>query len=650
MAEQRKQKEKAGHIEATPGITYADCYAPYLSRRTGAEADLFMGGREQELLNGQWHYCIDQYNSCVRQGWFRDIREDAAGNPLPLDYAFDEWPVMTLPCCWNLQEPELKLYESSMVFTRTFRWKSGAENRVFLRIGAANYLCFVFLNGQYIGFHEGGSTPFFLDVTEALRQGENRIILAVDAARRASQVPMDNTDWFNYGGVFRDISLIRLPEAYVKDFRISLRPDGNFDTICASVRAADVSADAHGDGEGSLTARIRIPELEIDAKFPLTHGKGSICIPACPELWSPENPKRYDVTLTLEKEEGADGQDVLTRAEGKALPDMPTGPDALEATEGRIVLDAVTDRVGFREFRVRDRQFYLNGKRIYLRGICCHEDSDDNGRALTEEQRRLTIRTAKELGCNYMRLAHYPHHEQMAELADEMGMMLWEEIPVYWAIDFENPATYENAANQLTELIQRDYNRASVIIWSVGNENPDTDARFSFMSRLADLARSLDSTRQISAACLVSADNTISDRLAAHLDIIGLNEYCGWYTPDYSFLTALFSGSHPDKPVIVSEYGAGAKYGHHGTAEDKFTEEAQAEIYRRQLAVLGATDYVQGMSPWILFDFRCPRRANALQNYYNRKGLVDSDKIHRKQAFSVLQAFYQTHWRGEEED
>ena len=252
-------------------------------------------------------------------------------------------------------------------------------------------------------------------------------------------------------------------------------------------------------------------------------------------------------------------------------------------------------------------------------------------------------RAAKELGCNFMRVAHYPHHENMAKLADEAGMLLWEEIPVYWAIRFARKETYEDAENQLKELITRDYNRASVIVWSVGNENADTDERLMFMKSLAQCAHGMDSTRLVSAACLVDAEeNRIADRLADYLDVIGINEYCGWYTPDFSKLPQLMKNSDPDKPVIITEFGAVALQGLHGSASDKGTEECQADVYEKQIAVLREIDYIRGMTPWILFDFRCPRRTSSIQNYYNRKGLLAEDMTYRKPAFYVLQRFYQS--------
>ena len=296
---------------------------------------------------------------------------------------------------------------------------------------------------------------------------------------------------------------------------------------------------------------------------------------------------------------------------------------------------------GFREIRTEGRKILLNGKPVFLKGISTHEESVRNGRALTEDERIQNIRLAKELGCNFMRLAHYPHHENMARLADELGMLLWEEIPVYWAIRFDREETYRDAHNQLAELISRDYNRASVVIWSVGNENADTDSRLAFMSRLAEYAHAADPSRLVSAACLVDArENRIADRLADHLDVIGINEYCGWYTPDFGKLPELMANSNPAKPVVITEFGADAMCGNTGSDDCKGTEEYQARVYELQMETLLKISYIQGISPWILYDFRCPRRTSSIQKYYNRKGLLDETKTYRKPAFFVLQKYY----------
>ena len=567
----------------------------YFEKLVTADAMIYDRFRKKESLNGHWHYAVDQYDTCIRAKWYEEQYDDEGGNSLPVDFSFDEWEMMTLPCCFNTFSDLYRLYEGSMIFTRKFLYtRQNDDERMILKIGAANYLCRVFLNKKYVGMHRGGSTPCYFDLTDLLEH-ENRILIQVDSTRRNNQVPTLDTDWFNYGGIYRDIELIRVPRVHVKEFRIALEPDSNFKKIRALVRMSE---------EITGTAILTIRELGIEKEIPVFEGRGELLFEAEPEVWSPENPKLYDVELSCEGDE-------------------------------------VRDRVGFREIRVRGMDIVLNGKSVFLHGISCHEDSVPNGKGLTDEERIENIRIAKELGCNFMRVAHYPHNERMAQLADELGILLWEEVPVYWNIHFDSEDTYQDAENQLKELIYRDYNRASVIIWSVGNENEDTDPRLQFMGNLARCAHELDHTRAVSAACLVNfKKNAIEDRLEQHLDIIGLNEYCGWYTADLKMLPALFANSKPQKPVIVTEFGADAYAGLHGTVTDKGTEECQAFVYEKQIETIRNIPYIKGMTPWILYDFRCPRRTSVNQKYYNTKGLLSADKKYRKQAFYVLQQFY----------
>lgn len=577
------------------GIHIENYLEAFFEKMAVSEDMIFDAGRKKESLNGLWHYCIDQYDTCLRGKWYREDTFDNKGNSLPLDYSFDEWPVMQLPCCWNVEAEKFFLYEGSMAFTRKFEYiKKKEDEKLVLKIGAANYQCFVFVNKQYVGMHRGGSTPAYFDITDVAERF-NRVIIVADSKRRANQVPMDNTDWFNYGGVYRDIELIRLPKTYIKDFKIALTPDGQFNKIAGSVVLSE---------KIEAKCKLVIPELGIDYEFETGEGEAQFWVKTKLELWSPENPKLYDVILKTEDDE-------------------------------------VRDRVGFREICVEGTDILLNGKKIFLKGVSCHEDSVINGKGVSDEERIETIRIAKEMNCNFMRLAHYPHSERMAKIADEMGLLLWEEVPVYWAIQFGNPDTYADASNQLKELIKRDYNRASVIIWSVGNENLDTDERLQFMSSLTKVCHDMDKTRMVSAACLVNEEkNKIEDRLEEYLDIIGLNEYLGWYNPDFERLPELFENSNPAKPVIITEFGADCYAGHHGTISDKGTEECMEYIYERQVEILGSIPYIKGSTPWILFDFRCPRRTTPIQGYFNRKGLVNEDRTYKKPGFYIMQKFY----------
>jgi beta-glucuronidase len=251
------------------------------------------------------------------------------------------------------------------------------------------------------------------------------------------------------------------------------------------------------------------------------------------------------------------------------------------------------------------------------------------------------------LGANFVRLAHYPHDETMLRAADRMGLLVWAENPVYWAVQFDKPEVYANAENQLREEIETSRNHAAIILWSMANETPINDARTKFISSLAAKAHELDPTRLITAALLVHTEKNgerstkvVDDPLGQYLDVLGTNEYIGWYEqhPETADTTDWKIGYN--KPLIMSEFGADAKAGLHGGPNDRWTEEYQANVFQHQLGMLNRIPQLRGMSPWILMDFRSPRRPLAgIQDEFNRKGLI-SDQGQKKEAFSVLQKAY----------
>jgi beta-glucuronidase len=229
---------------------------------------------------------------------------------------------------------------------------------------------------------------------------------------------------------------------------------------------------------------------------------------------------------------------------------------------------------------------------------------------------------------------------------------VWSENPVYWALQFDNPEVLAKAEQQLDEEIGTSRNHASIILWSMANETPATEARTRFIETLAARARSLDSSRLITAALLVRAEGhtkIVDDPLGKTLDVIGINEYIGWYegSPETADVTQ-WSIDY-QKPLIVSEFGGGAKAGLHGGANDRWTEEFQASIYRHQLDMLNRISQLRGMSPWILMDFRSPNRPLVgIQDEFNRKGLI-SEQGQKKQAFFILQKAYKEKTIGKPE-
>jgi beta-glucuronidase len=572
-----------------------EAYArPFAGRRARADDLVEIGGRPLVDLCGDWRMTLDLFDEGLRQRWYALDDTPPSQWAVPRDYEVEAGDLVPVPSSWNALKPEWTFFEGAAWYTRDLDWRREApDERAILRIGAANYAALVFLDGVWLGGHRGGSTPFCLDLTEHLASGRHRLQIMVENRRRPDRVPMDHVDWFNWGGLYREVAILRLPAVHIRRASAELRPDR------ATLRFAVVLS-APVDG----TARVEIAEIGLSAEIPVVDGRGTIDVAAAVALWSPASPKLYDVEVSWQG-------------------------------------DRFRDRIGFRTIEARGTRLFLNGEPVWLRGVCVHEDDLALGKVSTEADVRHRLADARDLGCNFLRLAHYPHHEHVARLADEEGFLLWAEIPVYWAIAFDDPGTFADAENQLRELIERDRNRASVVVWGIGNENADTDARLAFMAGLAAAARALDPSRLVGAACLIDRERfAIADRLAEHLDLIGLNQYFGWYEPDFAGLERLLANSDPGKPVIVSETGADAMPGHRGVGRVLFTEDWQADFYREQLRRLRAVPWICGLAAWLLYDFRSPRRQTSFQRGFNRKGLIGEDKRTRKRAFAVLADLY----------
>jgi len=393
---------------------------------------------------------------------------------------------------------------------------------------------------------------------------------------------------------------VDVPASFIDDYDLHLNHDRT--EIVGWIHVQDASPGA--------TIAAAIPEAHLSVTSQLDpSGKALIRIPATSlQLWSPEQPKLYRILLSAEE-------------------------------------DKLEDEAGFRTVETDGRNILLNGKPIFLRGVSIHAEAPiRGGRANNDKDVETLLGWARELGCNYVRLAHYPHDQRMTRATDRMGIMVWSEIPVYWAEHFEDPAVLNKAQQQLSEEIRRDRDKASIVLWSIANETPNTPERTRFLKTLASNVRALDSSRLVTAALLVRTeghDKYIDDSLGDALDVIGANEYIGWYEqrPEDADTTVWHIAY--DKPMIVSEFGADAKAGLHGTETERWTEEYQANVFRHQLVMLNRIPQLRGISPWILVDFRSPRRMlPGVQDGYNLKGLI-SDQGEKKQAFFTLQKAYQ---------
>lgn len=568
-------------------------------------------GRQQTSLNGRWHAIVDPYENGYydyrykpkEHGYFENRKAQSKSDLV--EYNFDESDPLNVPGDWNTQRDNLFFYEGTIWYKKSFTYQMKPNRRLFLYFGAANYKAIVYLNGEKLGTHTGGFTPFDFEITRKVKPGENVVILKVDNVRERAGVPTLNTDWWNYGGITRRVMLLETPTTYIRDYAVHLDPDN----------PRQVTGWVQLDGTDlEQSAQVTIQETNLTKRFRTDKdGYAKFSFPANLERWSPENPKLYDVRVV-------------------------TGTDT------------VTDQIGFRTIKTEGQQILLNGKPIFLRGVCIHEEAPfRTGRANRPQDDRTLLSWAKELGCNFVRLAHYPHNEFMTREADKMGLLVWSEIPVYWTILWENEDTYNLAEQQLSEMITRDKNRASVIVWSVANETPRSGPRLKFLRGLIDKAHSMDPTRLVTAATeLTYHGNQVSvdDPLGKYLDVIGANEYLGWYggtpeqIPEYNWNTEY------DKPLVISEFGAGALQGFHADADTRWSEEYQVAVYKNQLTMLQKIKFLQGMTPWILMDFRSPRRPLPnIQDFWNRKGLISPQGI-KKDAFKVLQKYYQEKEEG----
>lgn len=623
-------------------------------------------GRKATSLNGEWEIIVDEagfgFRNVTMQKYLTDNKQAPTGMEL-IESSFDKRRTLTVPGDWNSQAATLDRYRGKVLYHKLVNIDKQEGKRYYLHFGGSNYVTDLFVNGQSTGRHIGGYTAFNFDITEHINDGENTLIASVDAFLDDSTIPtMRTSDFWKYGGITRDVHLVEVPATHIGQYHVYL----------ADREAGEIHAWVKLQGDvANQEVTLQIPEAGINSTATTNaDGRAEFSVTAKElALWSPKSPKLYEVNI----------------AAGKSQ---------------------LSDQIGFRTVTTKGHKIYLNGEPIRMYGISMHEETVLRpGVANTREDAVAQLKLIKELGANFVRLAHYPHNEHTVKLADEMGLLVWSEIPIVSLIDWENEQTLQAAIGQISDNVNRDLNRAAIVMWSVSNETfPKTEPRLNFLKALADTVKQLDdSGRPITSALIGNfteefehvgarlvhelAKSTLLDEQAraafaakaaqmpaetAHgeinvsiddplgevVDIIGYNQYFGWYYSSFlkpqfkvgeDVLRAAMFNIMPDirfsnvfgKPMIISEFGAGAKQGLHSKDATIWSEEYQAKVYAAQTTMLEKSEQVQGMSPWILKDFRSHlRQLNGIQETFNRKGIV-SETGNKKQAFSVLQAHYQ---------
>jgi len=559
--------------------------------------------RNIKSLNGDWSVIIDPTG--VGE-WKQVWQEKKPQNKTDfVEYSFEGGPLLKVPGDFNSQLCELTYFEGTVWYKKAFNYKVQEGRRVFFYFGAVNYLADVYLNGVKIGSHEGGFTPFQFEITGKVKDGENSLIVKADNRRAKSGLPGLGYDWMNYGGITRDVDIVETNKTYIEDYSIQLKK-GSLSTVLGQIQLNGPQA------EQSL--KVKIPELNLLFKT-RSGGKGlaNVEFTAAIKPWSPQDPKLYKVIIESET-------------------------------------DTVADDIGFRSIEVIGNKVLLNKKPIFLKAVNIHEENPyKKARAYSAVDAKLLLNSAKELGCNLVRLAHYPHNENMVKEAEKLGLMVWSELPVYQHIEFADTIVPKKLDTMLQEMIRRDKNRCGVVIWSLSNETyPATPNRTNALVALTKKCRALDSTRLkvhvINTQSYTGNSFNVWDTLYRYSDLVAINEYIGWYIPWQGNPSEVkWQFVCPEKPVFISEFGGEALYGNKNVQTDQaayWSEDYQEKIYKDQIEMFNTIPNLIGVCPWLLFDYRSLGRMNQVyQKGYNRKGLL-SEKGEKKKAWNVVKELY----------
>jgi beta-glucuronidase len=567
--------------------------------------------RQSVDLSGFWDFRFDPEQLGMHQNW-------VAG--------FDMARPIAVPASWNDQFEDQRDYLGDAWYQTTFDLPRGMNGqRLFLRFGSVNYLAEVWVNGERMGQHEGGHLPFEFELTGKLKSETNRLVVRVNGDLAPNRVPPGDVvpeaedtfggqqfpptsfDFFPYCGIHRPVLLYSVPQTFIEDLTVVTDIRG----LEGMVRVTVHSGQAQGLVKGILSGfgtQVRA-EAEIkngEAYFELT-------VPSA-RFWSPEHPDLYDLTVEL------DGEDRYT------LP------------------------VGIRTFRVDGERLLLNNEPVHLTGFGRHEDFPVTGRGYLPAVIIKDYALMKWVGANSFRTTHYPYSEQMLDMADRLGFLVIDETPaVGLFFSADGLERRRELCDQMTsEVIARDKNHPSVIAWSLANEPHSTrPGAKGFFHDLYNLAKRLDPTRPVT---LVSYLGVMGEESFEFLDLICLNRYNGWYFlpgqigEGVKFLEAELNNLHdmyPNKPFLLTEFGADTIPGHHAQPPEMFSEEYQAEFLTEYIKLLRSKPFVAGEHVWNLCDFKATQAVNRMGGY-NYKGVFTRDRRPKLAAHRLREL-----WKGQ---
>ena len=591
--------------------------------------------RQMRDLSGFWDFRFDPTNEGDTQQW-------RAG--------FEPIESIAVPASWNDQFEDWRDYLGTAWYQTTFDLPWGWNGqRIFIRFNAVSYLTEVWLNGERLGQHEGGYLPFVFDITGRVKDTANVLVVRVNGELAPDRVPPGGLqglagaswgrqdfpdtpfDFFPYCGIQRPVLIYTEPQDAIKNLTVTTEISGSDGEVHILVERTP------GD---ALNARVTLSGhgAEHSATFAVDDNTAEVAL-TMPDakLWSPDAPNLYDLTVELLR----DG----------------------------TVVDVYTLAIGIRTIEVEGDQLLLNGKPVKLIGVGRHEDFPVVGKGLLPALIVKDYALMRWLGANSFRTSHYPYSEQMMDMADRLGFLVIDETPAVGLFFLQTGLEKRNQIchQMIREMIDRDKNHPSVIMWSIANEphtsKPEARAAYdrdftvvdhpsrpeavaSFKAQI-ELVRELDQTRPVT---LVSHEGALEEAFE-FVDVTCLNRYFGWYTQSGQIELGL---EHLDKeielihqlypkPFILSEFGADAIPGHHAQPPEMFSEEYQAEFITKQIQLTNLKPFVVGQHIWNMCDFKTSQGIIRM-GAYNYKGIFTRDRRPKLAAHRL-----RTLWRGDDE-
>ena len=555
------------------------------------------------LLDKMWDFVLDPDKKGIDEKWYESFPEKSERIPVP--------------SCWNMDLGKFG-YEGTAWYRTDFVTE---EASIYIKFEAVANECDVYIDGRHIGYHYGAFVEFGF-LAENIGAGSHELVVSVNNdINNIDTTPHPNTDWYNYGGINRSVEIREIGDIWISDYRIDYKLD-----LEAKKAVLDITAELKTKNHLCETFEIYVNDKCVYSKNEDTDGckklyaKG-IALESI-YLWDIYEPNLYYIRIKYGNED-------------------------------------IIDRIGFREIKTHGKDILLNGKKILLTGVCRHEEHADWGFSMPFTLIKRDIDIIRDMNCNSIRGSHYPNSKMTLDYLDEIGMVFWEEVPCWgyrkMAMPDHNAAlNNEKFVNRLLsmhhEMVKRDINHPCVILWGLYNEiATDQQNVYDMSVKMIKVIKALDTTRLITYACNQNIPAQPGDICLGLVDVISHNYYTGWYSSSENEDFAAFIGRMReyadsvgcgDKPIIMSEFGAGAVKGATSFEALRWTENYQAALIEDAIEQYYGTGEVSGTFIWQFCDVRTGKNCQLSRpRSFNNKGVVDEYR-RPKFAYETVKGLY----------